>query len=72
LRAVLGRQREIWSAMKASTCSRLIKGLGEPTVADAILDRLLHGAHRLELRGESRRRSDPASLPIAEAASEGR
>jgi DNA replication protein DnaC len=33
------------------------EGLGEPTVADAILDRLLHGAHRLELRGESLRRS---------------
>lgn len=35
------------------------EGLGEPTVADAILDRLLHGAHRLELWGESLRRSEP-------------
>jgi DNA replication protein DnaC len=33
--------------------------LGEPTVADAILDRLLHGAHRLELTGESMRRTEP-------------
>jgi DNA replication protein DnaC len=48
------------------------EGLGEPTVADAILDRLLHAAHRLELRGESRRRSDPSSMPIVEAAPDGR
>ena len=34
--------------------------LGEPTLADAILDRLLHGAHRLPLTGESmRKRTDP-------------
>ncbi len=32
------------------------EALGEPTLADAILDRLLHGAHRIELRGESMRR----------------
>jgi DNA replication protein DnaC len=31
--------------------------LGEPTVADAILDRLLNNAHRLELRGESLRKN---------------
>jgi len=48
------------------------EGLGEPTVADAILDRLLHGAHRLELRGESLRRSGPASTPIVDAASDDR
>jgi DNA replication protein DnaC len=30
--------------------------LGEATLADAILDRLLHGAHRLNLRGESMRK----------------
>ena len=27
--------------------------IGDPTVADSILDRLVHGAHRLELQGES-------------------
>ncbi len=32
------------------------EALGEPTIADAILDRLVHNAHRLELRGESMRR----------------
>ncbi len=30
--------------------------LNEPTIADALLDRLLHSAHRLELKGESLRR----------------
>jgi DNA replication protein DnaC len=30
--------------------------LGEPTLADAVLDRLLQSAHRLELKGESLRR----------------
>ena len=29
--------------------------LGEPTLADAICDRLLHNAHRLVLKGPSRR-----------------
>jgi DNA replication protein DnaC len=30
--------------------------LGEPTIADAILDRLVHNAHRIELQGDSLRR----------------
>ena len=30
--------------------------IGEATIADAILDRLLHGAHRLNLHGESMRK----------------
>lgn len=30
--------------------------LGEPTVADAILDRLVHSAHRVEFTGESMRK----------------
>jgi len=33
--------------------------LGEPTIADAIMDRLLHGAHTLALEGESLRRAKP-------------
>lgn len=37
------------------------EALGEPTVADAILDRLLQGAHRIELQGESLRRADLSS-----------
>jgi DNA replication protein DnaC len=36
--------------------------LGEPTVADALLDRLLHNAYKLELKGESmRKREKPDS-----------
>jgi DNA replication protein DnaC len=30
--------------------------IGNPTVADAILDRLVHNAHRIELKGESLRK----------------
>ena len=29
---------------------------GDPTLADAILDRLVHNAHRITLKGESMRR----------------
>ena len=29
--------------------------LGDPTLADAICDRLLHNAYRIELRGDSMR-----------------
>lgn len=31
--------------------------LGEPTVADAIMDRIVHSAHKIVLKGESMRRS---------------
>jgi DNA replication protein DnaC len=31
--------------------------LGEPTIADAILDRLVHNAHRIELTGDSLRKA---------------
>ena len=30
--------------------------IGDPTLADSILDRLVHNAHRIELQGESMRR----------------
>jgi len=33
--------------------------IGEKTLADAILDRIIHGAHRLELKGESLRKKLP-------------
>ncbi len=32
--------------------------LGDPTIADAICDRLLHNAHRVVLSGPSRRKED--------------
>jgi len=31
--------------------------IGDATIADGILDRLVHNAHRIELRGESMRKS---------------
>jgi DNA replication protein DnaC len=34
--------------------------IGEATYADAILDRLVHNAHRLDLSGDSLRRQRPA------------
>jgi DNA replication protein DnaC len=40
------------------------EALGEPTIADAILDRLVHNAYRLELRGDSRRRTARAADPV--------
>jgi DNA replication protein DnaC len=40
--------------------------LGDATVADAVLDRLVHNAHRIELRGDSLRRpQDPAATVVA-------
>jgi DNA replication protein DnaC len=30
--------------------------IGEPTIADAILDRMVHSSHRIELKGESMRK----------------
>lgn len=36
--------------------------LGEPTVADAILDRILHNKHAIELKGDSMRRKGAAKL----------
>ena len=32
--------------------------IGEPTFADAILDRIVHNAHRIELDGPSMRKND--------------
>lgn len=34
--------------------------IGDPTIADSILDRLVHNAHRIELKGESMRRKRTA------------
>jgi DNA replication protein DnaC len=33
--------------------------IGDPTLADGILDRLVHNAHRLELKGDSMRKRSP-------------
>ena len=40
---------------------------GEPTIADAILDRIVHNAHRISLEGDSlRKRKSPTHLTNAE------
>ena len=54
--------------------------IGDPTLADAILDRLVHGAHRIELRGDSMRKlrahaatkttPEPDLLPLSISAQE--
>ncbi len=37
--------------------------IGEPSLADAILDRLVHGAYTLELKGESMRKTKAKTTP---------
>jgi DNA replication protein DnaC len=44
--------------------------LGEPTIADAILDRLVHNAHRIELRGDSLRRPQDGEHRLTDGPSE--
>lgn len=41
--------------------------LGDPTLADAILDRLIHNSYRLALTGDSMRKRSAKSLPRATA-----
>ena len=44
--------------------------IGEPTVADAILDRLVHNAHRIEMKGASMRKQRPAKAKDKEKGKE--
>ena len=37
--------------------------IGDPTVADGILDRMVHNAHRIEMRGDSMRRKRGGAEP---------
>ncbi|GLS21513.1 hypothetical protein GCM10007874_45300 [Labrys miyagiensis] len=37
---------------------------GSPTIADAILDRLVHNAYRIELTGESMRKARKVDLQV--------
>jgi DNA replication protein DnaC len=37
--------------------SRWHEQIGDPTLADCILDRLVHNAHRIEQRGDSMRKN---------------
>jgi DNA replication protein DnaC len=42
-------------------------GIGDPNLADAICDRLLHNAHRIKLKGPSIRHTEGAPKIVAEA-----
>lgn len=44
------------------------EAIGDPTLADAILDRLVHNAHRLQLSGESMRRRATKPLDLGHQA----
>lgn len=44
------------------------EAIGDPTLADAILDRLVHNAHRLQLSGESMRRKVTKPLDLGHQA----
>ncbi len=46
------------------------EAIGDPTLADAILDRLVHNAHRLTLSGESMRKRAAVKKPLDQAAQE--
>ena len=37
--------------------------VGNPTLVDAILDRFIHNAHRIELKGESLRKQRASASP---------
>ena len=39
--------------------------IGEPTLADAILDRIIHNAHRLQLSGDSLRKLNAPKIAAA-------
>ncbi|MCB0669075.1 MAG: ATP-binding protein [Saprospiraceae bacterium] len=36
--------------------------IGESTIADAILDRIVHSAHRIDLQGDSQRKKNKVKL----------
>ncbi|MGX9432555.1 ATP-binding protein, partial [Bradyrhizobium sp. LeoA1S1] len=40
--------------------------IGDPTYADAVLDRLVHNAHRLQLAGESMRKRNAKTITLDE------
>jgi len=41
------------------------EAIGDPTLADAILDRLVHNAYKIALRGDSMRKRQAKILPQA-------
>lgn len=48
------------------------ENIGDPTLADAILDRVMHNAHKLTLKGESMRKTGVEKTPKTEGKKEGK
>jgi len=73
LEVVEGRY-DVGATVFASQCpiKDWYPAIGDPTLADAICDRLLHNAYRLELRGDSMRRKDAGPTKTDDPASEKR
>jgi DNA replication protein DnaC len=47
---------QIWRAGSSRSRIRWHEVIADPTLGDAILDRIVHRAHRIELKGPSLRR----------------
>jgi DNA replication protein DnaC len=45
--------------------------IADPTLADAIFDRLIHSAHKIHLKGESMRKLQASTRPPTAPATEG-
>ena len=45
------------SATAPPACPPIARKPGDPTLADGILDRLVHNAHRIEMKGDSMRKN---------------
>jgi len=57
------RSLVLTSQMPVAKCQQKI---GDSTIAEGILDRIVHRAHRIELRGESMRKNPPKQQPQPE------
>ena len=44
--------------------NRVIDHIGDPSVADAILDRLMHNAYNLDIKGPSQRKENSSKMRI--------
>ena len=60
-------RRNGWPITSQMPVSSWHEVIGEPTFADAILDRIVHNAYRLELDGESLRKQQKVPTPGAPA-----
>ena len=64
-RQVLQRRTVEFGEQVASADAKPAHRPGEPTLADAILDRIIHNAHRLQLSGDSLRKHNAPKFAAA-------